>query len=460
VTIAVLDGNGILRTVNTLNDLLAVLPAALGAGGGLKIDGSGTAIPVSFTWSGLTDTQLRASAVPVSLASTTITGTVAATQSGTWNYNQAIGVAGFEKITDGTNTAAVKAASVAAVATDPALVVAISPNNVIPVSGTFWQATQPVSFIWAGLTDAQLRASAVPVSLTSTTITGSVAVTGTFWQATQPVSIAAMPSTPVTGTFWQATQPVSGTVSLGAGAAAIGSITNTSFTATQATPANLQMSATQVVGSAATRWFAQISDGTNSPAIKAASTAAAFTDPALTVDPRPGGALVTASAALADALANPTLGEQAVLNSIFNGSTWDRQRGMSVATTTGDTGAKTATGNGATQTNVGNKGVQIVIAMGVVSGTTPTFVGKVQGSADGGTNWYDVPGAATASLVATGVWGITVYPGATVTAGTTTTGTTVVASQILPRTWRMVWTIGGTTPSFTITSITYNYIPN
>jgi hypothetical protein len=51
--------------------------------------------------------------------------------------------------------------------------------NPLPVTGTFWQATQPVS--------------------------------GTFWQATQPVSIATMPTTPVTGTFWQATQPVSGT---------------------------------------------------------------------------------------------------------------------------------------------------------------------------------------------------------------------------------------------------------
>jgi hypothetical protein len=40
------------------------------------------------------------------------------------------------KINDGTNTAAVKAASTAAVATDPALVVAISPNNPISVSGT------------------------------------------------------------------------------------------------------------------------------------------------------------------------------------------------------------------------------------------------------------------------------------------------------------------------------------
>ncbi len=69
-----------------------------------------------------------------------------------------------------------------------------------PVSGTFWQATQPVSgtvtanagtgtmAVSGPVTDAQLRASAVPVSL------------------------ATAPTTPVTGTFWQATQPVSGTV--------------------------------------------------------------------------------------------------------------------------------------------------------------------------------------------------------------------------------------------------------
>lgn len=62
------------------------------------------------------------------------------------------------------------------------------------VSVTNFPATQPVS---GPLTDTQLRATAVPVS-------------GTFWQATQPVSISG--SVPVTGTFWQATQPVSGTV--------------------------------------------------------------------------------------------------------------------------------------------------------------------------------------------------------------------------------------------------------
>jgi len=51
-------------------------------------------------------------------------------------------------------------------------------GNPVPVSGTFWQATQPVS--------------------------------GTFWQATQPVSGTFWQATqPVSGTFWQATQPVS-----------------------------------------------------------------------------------------------------------------------------------------------------------------------------------------------------------------------------------------------------------
>jgi hypothetical protein len=59
----------------------------------------------------------------------------------------------------------------------------------VPVSGTFWQATQPISgsvsitgtaAVSGPLTDTQLRATAVPVS-------------GTFWQATQPVSAASLP---------------------------------------------------------------------------------------------------------------------------------------------------------------------------------------------------------------------------------------------------------------------------
>jgi hypothetical protein len=49
------------------------------------------------------------------------------------------------------------------------------------VTGTFWQATQPVSFTWAGLTDAQLRAAAVPVtgSFTADAAPDDLAVTAT-----------------------------------------------------------------------------------------------------------------------------------------------------------------------------------------------------------------------------------------------------------------------------------------
>lgn len=127
-------------------------------------------------------------------------------------------------------------------------------------------------------------------------------------------------------------------------------------------------------------------------------------------------------------------------------------------TTTGDTGAKTATGNGATITNATSKGAHIVVNMGAVTGTTPTCTIKVQGSADGGTTWYDIPSANTASLTATGVYGIMIYPGLAAVAGTTTSGTTAQVNSALPRTWRIVWTIGGTTPSFTITNVQVSYL--
>lgn len=88
------------------------------------------------------------------------------------------------------------------------------------------EATVSGSVTTGGLTDAQLRATAVPVSLTSTTITGTVAVT----QSTSPwvVSLASTTitgSVAVTGTFFQATQPVSlsSLPALVAGTAQIGS---------------------------------------------------------------------------------------------------------------------------------------------------------------------------------------------------------------------------------------------
>jgi len=71
----------------------------------------------------LTDAQLRASAVPVSATSLPLP-TGAATAA-----NQTTLGSQTTKINDGTNTAAVKPASTAAVAADPALVVTLSPNT-------------------------------------------------------------------------------------------------------------------------------------------------------------------------------------------------------------------------------------------------------------------------------------------------------------------------------------------
>jgi hypothetical protein len=89
-----------------------------------------------------------------------------------------------------------------------------------------------------------------------------------------------------------------------------------SVTATQATPANLQVTATPALGSIATRWYSQITDGTNTmptgdaagrgiyhritdgtntATVKAASTAAVAADPALVVSLSPNSSIPSGS---------------------------------------------------------------------------------------------------------------------------------------------------------------------
>ena len=277
----------------------------------------------------------------------------------------------------------------------------------VPVSGTFYQATQPISgsvsitgtaAVSGPLTDTQLRATAVPVSGTfyqaTQPISGSVSITGTAAVSaaslplptgaataakqpalgaagtpsadvltvqgatsmtalkvdgsgvTQPVSGSVSISgtaavsgpltdtqlrataVPVSGTFYQATQPVSGTVTANAG-----TNLNTSALALEAggnlatlagrIPANLSVKAASTAAVATdsslvvalnpntipavsqsgtwtvqpgntantTPWLIRPSDGTNSAAIKAASTAVVATDPALVVGISPNTAV-------------------------------------------------------------------------------------------------------------------------------------------------------------------------
>jgi hypothetical protein len=164
------------------------------------------------------------------------------------------------KITDGTNVGSVKAASTAAVATDKALVVAVSPNNSVGVTGTFWQATQPVSAASLPLPSGAATSAKQPAlgtagsaSADAITVQGVASMTPLKVDGsavTQPVSAASLPlpsgastsakqpalgtagsasadaitvqgvasMTPllVSGTFWQLSQPVSqGTLTKG-----------------------------------------------------------------------------------------------------------------------------------------------------------------------------------------------------------------------------------------------------
>jgi hypothetical protein len=140
--------------------------------------------------------------------------------------------------------------------------VSIASMPTTPVTGAFYQATQPVS-------------------LTSTTITGSVAVTGSFYQNTQPISgtvaisnpvssvsvsnfpasqavtgtfypqtqpVSISGSVPVTGVFYQATQPIS--IS---GALSTTESTNFSSTATQSTVSCTGTQSTQLLAANANR---------------------------------------------------------------------------------------------------------------------------------------------------------------------------------------------------------------
>jgi len=200
--------------------------------------------------------------------------------------------------TRGTRTA-VKAASTAAVATDPALVVAISPNNTVAVTGTVTANNASVSttgssppasatYIGGSVTTAAPTYTTGQMSALSLTTGGLLRVDGSG--VTQPISAASLPlptgaatettlstrladatftgrintlgqktsanSTPVVLASDQSTLTVSGTV-----------------TANQGTAASL-----------ANAWSTKITDATNGPvAVKAASTAAVAADPALVV---------------------------------------------------------------------------------------------------------------------------------------------------------------------------------
>ena len=103
--------------------------------------------------------------------------------------------------------------------------------------------------------------------------------------------------------------------------------------------------------------------------------------------------------------------------------------------------AHTASVTTADQANHTWRGVNLIIDVTGVSGTAPTLVVALRGKDPTSNKYYTILASATISTVSTTV--LSVYPGLTAAANS-------VANAVLPRTWDVVATIGGTTPSFTM----------
>ncbi len=120
-----IGGNGVyVVSVPDMQKVRARASGALGATTTINLDAGNAVMGVEVL-----------GAVSLATGSTGLIGSVQVTDGTHFLPTMdAAGRAGFQKLTDGANTAAVKAASTAAAATDPALVVAVSPNNTIAVT--------------------------------------------------------------------------------------------------------------------------------------------------------------------------------------------------------------------------------------------------------------------------------------------------------------------------------------
>lgn len=107
--------------------------------------------------------------------------------------------------------------------------------------------------------------------------------------------------------------------------------------------------------------------------------------------------------------------------------------------------ARTTSSNSGTLSNdIKAKGIHIVLDISAASGTTPTLDVTLERFDQVAAKWVAMPGAAFAQKTGTGTDDLTIYPGIAETANRS-------VSDVLTEDYRLAWTIGGTTPSFTFT---------
>ena len=160
-----------------------------------------------------------------------------------------------------------------------------------------------------------------------------------------------------------------------------------------------------VVSQHAANSSTKVGDGTNNAAVKAASVAAATTDPSLVVAIHPLSNSATPY--------NTTVTD--IGNSVISGAT--------IAI-------------GATIAQGGTNSAEFVVVVTAASGTTPTMDVVIQESDDGGTNWQDIYH----------------FPRITAAGAYRSSLLLLTGNRI-----RYIRTIGGATPSFTMSLVRNNY---
>lgn len=104
--------------------------------------------------------------------------------------------------------------------------------------------------------------------------------------------------------------------------------------------------------------------------------------------------------------------------------------------------AASAGANGSDLSNGAFRGIKVVVDVTAITGTTPTYTVTIQGKDQASGKYFTL--LASAALSATGTTVYTVYPGAPATAN-------VSANDVLPKTFRVIDAIAGTTPAVTAT---------
>jgi len=114
---------------------------------------------------------------------------------------------------------------------------------------------------------------------------------------------------------------------------------------------------------------------------------------------------------------------------------------IAVAAVTALAAAGAGTVNGSDQSNTNARGLHLVIDITAITGT-PTLTVTIQGKDAVSGKYYTILASAALAAVATTV--LRVYPGLAAAAN-------LAVNDVLPRDWRVTYTIGGGTPAVTAT---------